>query len=144
MSARKLTRRRLPRALAAGARAPSDVADRYAGKPPTKEASNAQHTRLRWRDLLSADGPVTVLSPDRDRPSVSLVPPSYHVVKPQGQTARVFPTVAQAATAIVGLGPTPATVSAMTGRRTRNLTGSELHELGELVRASRRRRAPDL
>jgi hypothetical protein len=69
--------------------------------------------------------------------STTLVPPSYYVVKPRGGTARVFPTIAQAATAIVALARTPATVSAITGRRTRSLTDTELRELRQRVRAHR-------
>jgi len=57
------------------------------------------------------------------------------VVKARGLTTRVFVTLAQAATAIVQLAPTPATVNVITGRRTRRLTDSELRELGQHVRA---------
>ena len=32
--------------------------------------------------------------------STTLVPPSHYVVKPRGQTARVFPSLAQAAAAL--------------------------------------------
>jgi len=71
--------------------------------------------------------------------STTLLPPSYYVVKARGQTARVFPTIAQAATAIVQLTPTPATVSAITGPRSRSLTDTELRELGRRVRAHRLR-----
>lgn len=69
--------------------------------------------------------------------STTLLPPSYYVVKPRDQTARVYATVAQAATAIVQLTPTPTTVSAMTGARSRSLTDAELRELGRRVRAHR-------
>jgi hypothetical protein len=65
--------------------------------------------------------------------STTLVPPSYYVAKARGLTARVLVTLAQAATAIVQLAPTPATV--ITGTRTRRLTDSELRELGQRVRA---------
>jgi hypothetical protein len=47
----------------------------------------------------------------------------------------VFVTLAQAATAIIQLARTPATVNVITGRRTRGLTDSELRELGQCVRA---------
>ena len=60
------------------------------------------------------------------------------MVKPRGQTARVFPTIGQAATAIIMLPPTPTTVSAITGVRSRSLTDSELRELRQRVRAHRR------
>lgn len=69
--------------------------------------------------------------------STTLIPPSYYVVKPRGQTARVFPAIAQAATTLVMLGGTPATVSAITGSRTRSLTETELRELRQRVRAQR-------
>ena len=67
--------------------------------------------------------------------STTVVPPSYYVVKARGLTTRVFVTLAQAATAIVQLAPTPATLNVITGRRTRRLTDSELREFGECVRA---------
>ena len=78
-----------------------------------------------------------VHQPDKSKPNMSttLVPPTYYVVKPRGQAARIFLTTAQAATAIVGLGPTPTAVSAITGRRTRTLTHAELRELRQHVRA---------
>jgi hypothetical protein len=66
----------------------------------------------------------------------------YYVVKPRGQTARVYPSVAQAATAITQLASTPATVSVMTGRRTRSLTDTELSELGKHVQGARRHARP--
>ena len=69
--------------------------------------------------------------------STTVLPLSYYVVKPRGQTARVFPTIAQAATAIAQLAPTLATVSAIPGRRSRRLTDAELRELGRRVRAHR-------
>jgi hypothetical protein len=69
--------------------------------------------------------------------STTLIPPTWYVVKPRGQTARVFPTIAQAATALVMLGPTPAIVSAITGSRTRSLTEIELRDLRQRVRAHR-------
>lgn len=69
--------------------------------------------------------------------STTLISPTYYVVKPRGQTARVFPTIAQAATTLVMLGRTPATVSAITGTRTRSLTETELRELRQRIRAHR-------
>jgi hypothetical protein len=69
--------------------------------------------------------------------STTLIPPNWYSVKPHGQTARVFPTIAQAATTLVMLGRTPASVSAITGSRTRSLTETELRELGQRVRAHR-------
>jgi hypothetical protein len=69
--------------------------------------------------------------------STTLIPPSYYIVKPRGQTARVFPSLAQAATALAQLSPVPATVSAITGSRERSLTDRELRELGRHVRSRR-------
>jgi hypothetical protein len=69
--------------------------------------------------------------------STTLLAPSYYVVKPRGQTARHYLTLAQAATAIAQLAPTPTTVSAITGSRARSLSDSELRELGRRVRAYR-------
>ena len=46
--------------------------------------------------------------------STTLLSPSYYVVKARDHTARVFPSIAQAATAIVQLTPT-ATVRGITG-----------------------------
>jgi hypothetical protein len=69
--------------------------------------------------------------------STTLIPPSYYIVKPRGRTASVFPSIGQAAAAIVRLAPIPATVSAMTGTRIRRLTEVELRELGQRVRLRR-------
>jgi hypothetical protein len=69
--------------------------------------------------------------------STTLVPPTWYVIRPRSQTLRVFPTIAEVATALVMLGPTSATVSAITGTRTRSLTETELHELRQRVRAHR-------
>jgi len=69
--------------------------------------------------------------------STALLPPTYYVVKPRGQAARHYLTVAQAATAIAQLAPTPTTMSAITGSRTRSLTETELRELRQCVRAYR-------
>jgi hypothetical protein len=69
--------------------------------------------------------------------STTLVPPSYYVVKPKGQPARRYRTVADAAAAIVQLAPTLATVGVVTGSRRRSLTDAELRELGRRVRTCR-------
>jgi hypothetical protein len=65
------------------------------------------------------------------------MPPSYYVVQPRDQTARVYVTVAQAATAIAWLASTPATISGLTGNRIRSLTDTELRELRKRVRVHR-------
>ncbi len=64
----------------------------------------------------------------------NIAPFTYYVVKPHGQTARVFASLAQASAAIMRLGPTPVDVSAIAGRRRRSLTVSELREVRELCR----------
>ncbi|HYB25077.1 MAG TPA: hypothetical protein VEF89_00530 [Solirubrobacteraceae bacterium] len=69
--------------------------------------------------------------------STTLVPPSYYVVTPRGQRALLYATVADAAAAIVLLAPTPATVTATTGNRSRSLSQAELTELGQRIRAFR-------
>ena len=71
--------------------------------------------------------------------STTLVPPSYYIVKPRGQAARRYPTVAQAASAMAQLALTPTAIGAITGNRTRSLTDSELRQLGRHVRAHRLR-----
>jgi hypothetical protein len=70
-----------------------------------------------------------------------MLPPTYYVVKPRGQSALSYTTVAQAAIAIIGLAPTPVRVSVMNGFRIRSLTDAELCELGQHMRAHRLRRA---
>ena len=65
--------------------------------------------------------------------STTLVPPTFYVVKPRGQSARMYATVAAAAGAIVAHGSSPAAVGAVTGRRARGLTDGELHELDRCV-----------
>lgn len=67
----------------------------------------------------------------------TLVPPSYHVVKPRGRRERDYRTVADAAAATVKLVPIPAIVSASAARARRSLTETELRELGRNVRAWR-------
>lgn len=62
--------------------------------------------------------------------TTTLVPPSYYVVKPNGQPPRHYRTVADAAAAIVLIAPTPTTVEVLTGSRRRSLTDTELRELG--------------
>jgi hypothetical protein len=61
-------------------------------------------------------------------------------VKPTRRSALLFPTVAQAAVAIITLAPTPVRVSVINGIRTRRLTDAELRELGQQMRAYRRRK----
>jgi hypothetical protein len=68
--------------------------------------------------------------------STTLVPPTWYVIKPRGQTVHVFSAIAEVATALVKLGPTPATVGAIIGTRTRSLTETELRELRDRVRAT--------
>ena len=68
--------------------------------------------------------------------STTLIPPTFCVVKPRGRPVRVYLTLADAAGAIVFLGTTPATVGALTGRRSRRLTDGERRELGHRIRAS--------
>ena len=69
--------------------------------------------------------------------STTLVPPSQYLVKPRGRTEWLFPTIAQAATALARMAPIPATVMAVTGSRKRSLTDGELRELGRWVRRYR-------
>ena len=69
--------------------------------------------------------------------STTLIPPTFYVVKPRGRPVRVYTTVADAASALVLLGSLPATVGAVTGRRARGLTDSELNELERHVGARR-------
>jgi hypothetical protein len=71
--------------------------------------------------------------------STTLIPPTYYVVKPRGESGQILPTIAQAARAIVRLAPTPVSVSALTGNRTRSLNDAELHDLGNRVRSLRPR-----
>ena len=66
--------------------------------------------------------------------STTLIPPTYYVVKPHGHSGQILPTIAQAASAIVRLAPTPVAVSALTGSRTRSLSDAELRDLGNSVR----------
>jgi hypothetical protein len=61
--------------------------------------------------------------------STTLIPPTFYVVKPRGRSAQVYATAADAASAIVLLGSSPAAVGAVTGRRARDLTDTELYEL---------------
>jgi len=70
--------------------------------------------------------------------STTLVPPTHYIVKQPGRSARVVKTIAQAAGAVVILGPTPAEVIAITGARTRRLTPAEQNELQTHIRAQRR------
>jgi hypothetical protein len=72
--------------------------------------------------------------------STTLLPPTYYVVKPSRRKPLLFPTVAQAAVAIITLVPTSVRVSVMIGIRTRTLTDAELRELGQQMRAYRRRK----
>jgi hypothetical protein len=75
--------------------------------------------------------------------STTLLPPTYYVVKPRGGGALQFPTVAEAALAIITLAPTPVRLSVMNGIRARALTDAERHELGQHVRAHRLRARAD-
>jgi hypothetical protein len=70
--------------------------------------------------------------------STTLVPPTCYVVRPRGESPRVFPTIARAAAELVMLGPTAATVSVAIGARARSLTQQELGELRLCVSAIRR------
>ena len=69
--------------------------------------------------------------------STTLLPPSDYVVRPRGQAARRYETLAQAAAEIARLLPAPASVSVITGRRRRSLTDRELRELARHVRIQR-------
>jgi pseudouridine-5'-phosphate glycosidase len=69
--------------------------------------------------------------------STTLIPPTFYVVKPPGRPGCVYATIADAAGAIVMLGSSPAAVGAVTGRRARGLTESELNELERHVGARR-------
>jgi hypothetical protein len=60
--------------------------------------------------------------------STTLLPQSHYVVKPRGRVAHEYETIAQAATAMTKLAPTPTAMSIVTGRRSRSLTASELRE----------------
>lgn len=71
--------------------------------------------------------------------STTLLPPTYYLVRPRGGRSQAFPTVAQAAGALVQFVPVPVTVSAVTGMRARSLTESELTELRAHVRRARLR-----
>jgi hypothetical protein len=71
--------------------------------------------------------------------STTMLPPTYYVVKPRGQTAVHLPTLREAAAAILRLAPTPVRVSVMNGIRIRSLTNAELRELGQHMRAHRLR-----
>lgn len=66
------------------------------------------------------------------------VHPSYYLVKPDGQTARVFQTVAQAATALVALGETQASICVITGSQVRRLNQPEMRELRRRIVARER------
>ena len=69
--------------------------------------------------------------------STTLIPPSYYVVEPRGNAARLYHTLTEVAAAIYLLAPTPATISALTGTRRRSPTDAELHDLGQDVRSLR-------
>ena len=69
--------------------------------------------------------------------STTLVPPSFYVVTPEGESAREYRTVSETAAAMVQLGRTPVSVDVVTGCRRRSLTEGELRELGSRIRAVR-------
>lgn len=74
--------------------------------------------------------------------STTLVPPTYYVVKPYGQAPRVFTTVAQAATALTGLGDKPTSIRVITGSRVRRLNQREISELRSRL-STRNRTGPN-
>jgi len=69
--------------------------------------------------------------------STTLIPLTQFIINPHGHQSHSYPTIAQAATAIVQLGPKPTAVGARTRLRWRALTDSELSELGAHGRVAR-------
>ena len=66
--------------------------------------------------------------------STTLVPPSYYVVKPPGQPAHTYRTVAEMAAAMYWFGRTRVAVGAVMGTQHRRFTDSELRELRRELR----------
>jgi uroporphyrinogen-III synthase len=69
--------------------------------------------------------------------STTLVPPSYYEVRAHGRLAHLYPTIGEAAAAVLQLAPTVTAVDVVTGSRRRSLSDRELRELGRHVRARR-------
>jgi hypothetical protein len=67
--------------------------------------------------------------------STTRIPPTQYIVKRDGCRSQVFPSISQAAGAIVLLIPAHMKVGAVTGMRTWQLTDRELHELGGHIRS---------
>lgn len=86
--------------------------------------------------LRQRSAPATIR---RQQVSTTLIPPTQYVVKPDGCRPQLFATISQAAVAIVQLTPVRMRVGAVTGMRTRELSDSELHELGCHIRVARLR-----
>jgi len=69
--------------------------------------------------------------------STTLVPPSFYVVTPEGEAAREYRNVSEAAAAIVQRPRTQLTIAVVTGCRRRSLNERELHEFRRRIRACR-------